>query len=209
MNFCFEFFFFFMYCSESPSVYSDLWNNQKRREENGGTLQTHSIHQSAFNLGLPFLVSSEFHSERHLPCVCSFSFFFAQQHLTISWSWHRLQCYRDFVVPNVQKMQMSNTYGTKWTEGTSASSLFPLLMSILESLGFLTELTPESLAPLPLLISLLVQHKALYSCVQMILSCFSVIWLIKVIQTTVILIYGEPVIWLVAERCEHKSEFSA
>lgn len=127
-----------MYCSESPSVYSDLWNNQKRREENGGTLQTHSIHQSAFILGLPFLLSSEFHSERHLPCVCSFSFFFAQQHLTISWSWHRLQCYRDFVVPNVQKMQMSNTYGTKWTEGTSASSLFPLLMSILESLGFLT-----------------------------------------------------------------------
>lgn len=141
-----------MYCSEPPSVYSDLWNNQKRRDENEGTLQTHSIHQSAFILGLPFLVSSEFHNERHLPCVCSF-FFFAQQHLTISWSWHRLQCYRDFVVPNVQKMQMSNTYGTKWTEGTSASSLFPLLMSILESLGFLTELTPESLAPLPLLIS--------------------------------------------------------
>lgn len=192
-----------MFCSESPSVYSVF--ETIRREENGGTLHTHYIHKSAFILCLPSLVFNEFHSERHLPCVCSFSFFFAQQHLTISWSWHRLQCYRDFVVTIVQKMQMSNTYGTKWTEGTSASSLFPLLMSILESLGFLTELTPESLPPLPLLISLLVQHKALYSCVQMILFCFSVIWRIEVIQTRVILIWGEPAIWLVAESCKYKS----
>lgn len=209
MNFCFE--FFFSPCIAQKAPRCTVIFGTIRREERKMEAPYRLI--LSINLLLISVSLSLFHLSFWVKGTCLvfvlFLSFFAQQHLTISWSWHRLQCYRDFVVPNVQKMQMSNTYGTKWTEGTSASSLFPLLMSILESLGFLTGLTPESLAPLPLLISLLVQHKALYSCVQMILFCFSVIWLIKVIQTTVILICGEPVIWLVAERCEHKSEFNA
>lgn len=58
----------------------------------------------------------------------------------------------------------------------SASYLLPLLMSCLESLGYLTELTPESTTA-PSIDQFVgsAQGSILTVCVQMVLFCFSVI----------------------------------
>lgn len=75
---------------------------------------------------------------------------FAQQHLTISWNWHRLQCYRDSVVPDVQYRRAIHTEQSD-EEERSPHLLFCLLMSIPEE-TFLAGPAPLSVPRLPLLI---------------------------------------------------------
>lgn len=55
--------------------------------------------------------------------------FFARQHLTISWLWHRLQCYRDSVLSDVQYRRAIHSEQSDEKEPRT-SSLFCLLMSI-------------------------------------------------------------------------------
>lgn len=80
---------------------SSMWKKKKKIEA-PYRLCFHSVpiyplllFSSAFSAG--------FDSERNSPCG------FAQQHLTISWNWHRLQCYRDSVVPDVQYRRAIHT----------------------------------------------------------------------------------------------------
>lgn len=116
-------------------MYSELWNNQRR-------LSSMWKKRRRKKIEAPYRLC--FHSvPTHLLVSFSSVFLswlwqwketrlvrFAQQHLTVSWIWHRLQCYRESVVTWCYNSEEQYTPEQKKRKKELSSSLFGLLMSI-------------------------------------------------------------------------------
>ncbi len=91
-------------------MYSELWNNQRRYPvcENKKIEAPYRLCFHPVQISLHFDYSALF-SQPASTVKRTRLVVFAQQHLTVSWNWHRLQCYRDNVVPDVQYRRAIHT----------------------------------------------------------------------------------------------------